>query len=239
MTTTKAAAAALAWEPICSSGQAMHAKDRMRRAFTLVELLVVIAIIAILAALLLPALSRSKSSAQRIACISNVRQINLALQQYAEDHDEQIDYYTNDIYYAYKQCILPYLGLPEDAYATNEPVFTCPADTAFYSLALTHYSSYGFNGGDRGTNNFGVAQRPFASIRNPALTDLNGEISGGIGVSWHDGTQGQHNNALNVGGFVDGHVSYLKIYWNGGPGIANFPFYYDPPAGYEYKWSAN
>ena len=239
MTTTKAAGAARVSEPIFSSGQAMPAKDRRRCAFTVVELLVVIAVIAILAALLLPALGRGKSSAKRIACISNVRQINLALQQCAEDHDDQIGYYTNDIYYAYKQRILPYLGLAEDAYATNEPVFTCPAETTFYTLALTHYSSYGFNGVDRGTNDFGMAQRPFASVRNPTLTDLNGEISGGIGASWHDGTQGQHKNALNVGGFVDGRVSYLKIYWNGSPGIANFPFYYDPPAGYEYKWSAN
>jgi len=217
----------------------MPAKDRMRHAFTIVELLVVMAVIAILAALLLQALSQGKSSAKRIACTGNVRQINLALQQYAIDHDDQIDYYTNDIYYAYKQCVLPYLGLPVDAYATNEPVFTCPADTSFYALALTHYASYGFNGAARGTNDFGMAQRPFAAVRNPTLTDLNGEISGGIGVSWHDGMPGQHNNALNVGGFVDGHVSYLTIYWDGLGGIAGFPFWYEPPAGYEYKWSAN
>lgn len=60
----------------------------MKRAFTLIELLVVIAIIAILAALLLPALSRAKASAKRVVCINNARQINLATRMYADDHSE-------------------------------------------------------------------------------------------------------------------------------------------------------
>src|SRR5262245_14324182 len=56
-------------------------------AFTLVELLVVLALISILAALLLPALNRSKNSAQRIQCVNNLRQLGIAAQMYWDDNN--------------------------------------------------------------------------------------------------------------------------------------------------------
>ncbi|HWF17626.1 MAG TPA: prepilin-type N-terminal cleavage/methylation domain-containing protein [Verrucomicrobiae bacterium] len=72
-----------------------------RRAFTLVELLVVIAIIALLAALLLPSLVSAKERAKNVACMSNLRQLGIAIQSYAEDWGGRIPYgpvappYTN------------------------------------------------------------------------------------------------------------------------------------------------
>ena len=68
----------------------MNRQQRTTRAFTLIELLVVIAIIALLMAILMPALSRAREQGKRAACMSNTKQMALAWNLYADDYDAKI-----------------------------------------------------------------------------------------------------------------------------------------------------
>ncbi|MDB6025810.1 MAG: hypothetical protein JWM68_2033 [Verrucomicrobiales bacterium] len=240
----------------------------------MLELLVVIAVIAILAALLLPTLSRAKAKAQQTSCMNNLRQINMGIRMYSDDsHDASpspaaaaspTNFAT--LYSAYKQLTKNYVGV-NGASSPQDTLFNCPADKFYpnhifyddngptenvrkslHDEPFVDFSSYSFNGGDGrsevvGTNGItitrlGLGKVKLSAVKHPSRTVLIAEASALAPWSWHEPLSSDfwYNDAKNMVSFVDGHVSYIKIFLDSTPrkGLAVF---YNPPPSYNYQWT--
>jgi len=140
---------------------------------------------------------------------------------------------------------------------TNGAVFACSADDfnfddpvlkgilweevsgqGFHRQEFTHHASYFFNGLAPDEPETRMGGKPFSAVHEPSSLVLAGEVSSAYSLSTHERKEPyQFNNARNIMSFVDGHVSLIPMYWNGVKGWGNSSFFYEPPVGYEYKWS--
>ncbi len=119
-----------------------------RRAFTLIELLVVIAIIAILAAILFPVFQKVRENARRTACLSNEKQLGLALMQYVQDNNET---YPSGALLSANPVFPTGLGWAGEcfSYVKSTRLYGCPDDTTTPVVqagnTVGYPVSYGFN----------------------------------------------------------------------------------------------
>jgi len=210
------------------------------KGFTLIELLVVIAIIAILASILFPVFSRARAKARQTSCLSNVKQLNLALTMYAQDYDGQFPAATTtytpsppndtaaDGMYAFSVVVLPYMK--------NRDILICPDNKqACYAgdgcgqrrgYAMTRYTSFVGSAGEPPTTDMDAYPAPSSTV---VLSEKG--LYGGVHCAdasieslWMAGgpddaahwykpngqVEPRHNGGLNMG-FADGHAKWFAM----------------------------
>ena len=187
----------------------------MRRGFTLIELLVVIAIIAILAAILFPVFARAREKARQSNCQSNLKQMTLGMQMYAQDYDETLpfcitgDLTTMSVWSVY-QMVQPYVR--------NEQILVCPSDRPpSVDLRAIGLGEYGYSGNTAVMPIYIVGLLPndavsLSQVHKPsecvAFFDASLDPTSTL-MDFRTPPDRRHNEIANYS-FVDGHVKSLK-----------------------------
>jgi prepilin-type N-terminal cleavage/methylation domain-containing protein len=130
-------------------------QKKQRRGFTLIELLVVVAIISLLAMILFPVFARARENARRASCLSNLKQLSLAVIQYTQDYDERMPAYEDNI--PYTSWVMENIWIGKiSPYIKNVQIFFCPSDqskTTVFDFAKANFSNiYPYRAGDWNNN---------------------------------------------------------------------------------------
>jgi prepilin-type N-terminal cleavage/methylation domain-containing protein len=224
----------------------------IRYGFALSELAVVLAVLSILAAIALPLLFKAKAKSRLTQCIANLQQVNRAVSLYAEEYKGTLPKLDSSpppgAWWYFKEQVKGYVGLSGPS-SPRDKVFACPMDRGYgeggeeplpFRLSRKHdYTSYVFNGVNLpGVPN--IAGWQVSSVREPGRTLMVMEWTAHAPLSWHKSKTGKantpfYNDAESVVGFVDGHVNFIKIYYDG----MNAAYTRDPIGGYNYKFGGD